>query len=212
MQLHHNNIVPQHLAHKASSSSLWGKPIMFAEKSCVFVQAPSGAGKTTLVHLLYGLRSDYSGSIQWGNINPANANDATLSALRANELSIVFQDMRLFPQLTAWENIMVKAQLTNTTGEQQVAEWMEHLGILHKKDALASTMSYGEQQRTAIIRALVQPFKWLLLDEPFSHLDSANRHKAIQLITDVTTQRRAAILFADLDDNNYFPYSHKLTL
>lgn len=178
----------------------------------MFIQAPSGAGKTTLVHLLYGLRNDHSGTVQWGNVTANNTNDNTLSALRANELSIVFQDMRLFPQLSAWENIMVKAQLTGTTTEQQVAQWMEHLGILHKKEALAGTMSYGEQQRTAIIRALVQPFKWLLLDEPFSHLDNDNRHKAIHLLTDVASQRKAGILYADLDDNNYFAYTHKLTL
>lgn len=213
MQLNLQNIVPHHLRDKAAlPSAIWGKDITFTQGDCIFVLAPSGAGKSTLLHSLYGLRTDYDGVIHWDNTNPAAANDDTLSRLRTNDLSIVFQDLRLFPQLTALGNITVKAQLTHTTANEQIEAWMQQLGIHHKKAALAGTMSYGEQQRIAIIRALVQPFKWLLMDEPFSHLDKANRDKAIALITEVTAMRNAGMFIADLDANNYFSYTHTLML
>lgn len=213
MQLSLNNILPQYLLDRVMpSSAVWGKVLSIHEGGKVFVQAPSGAGKTTLVHILYGLRNDYNGEVLWGDIQPNVADDIVLSRLRTYDLSIVFQDLRLFPQLTAWENIMVKAQLTNSTGEEQILQWMEQLGVLHKKSSLVGSMSYGEQQRIAILRALVQPFKWLLMDEPFSHLDKMNRDKAIALIEEVVNMRKAGIVYADLDSNNYFQYTQTLHL
>jgi putative ABC transport system ATP-binding protein len=131
-----------------------------------------------------------------------------LSALRAKELSVIFQDMRLFPSLTALENIEVKRALTNTVTTEDVQVWLAQLGIADKAHAAAATLSYGEQQRVAIIRALVQPFVWLLMDEPFSHLDAANRQSAIDLIKSVAQRRNAGIFLTDLDANNYFPYTH----
>lgn len=135
-----------------------------------------------------------------------------MAQLRATQISVIFQDMRLFPALTAWENIEIKRQLTNTVTEVQVTNWMEQLCISHKRDASGTTLSYGEQQRVAIIRALVQPYSWLLMDEPFSHLDKENTARAIQLIAEVTTQNKASMLLADLDDNNHFTYTKKLVL
>lgn len=178
----------------------------------VFVQAPSGAGKTTLMHILYGLRSDFDGTMQWDGVQPSKTDDRTLSQLRATDVSIVFQDLRLFPALTAWENIAVKMQLAIVVSEEDVTHWMQRLGIGSKRDAPASTLSYGEQQRVAIIRALVQPFKWLLMDEPFSHLDNANRQQAIELIAEVVQHHKAGMILADLDTNSYFSYQQVLLL
>jgi putative ABC transport system ATP-binding protein len=72
--------------------------------------------------------------------------------------------------------------------------------------------SYGEQQRIAIIRALIQPFEWLLMDEPFSHLDENNTAKAAALIADECSQRNAGFIITDLDDDENFNYSKKLNL
>ena len=80
----------------------------------------------------------------------------------------------------------------------------KRLGIESKLGKLCSTCSYGEQQRIAIIRALQQPFNFLLLDEPFSHLDEANRKKAMELIEEETTLRKASIILADLKAIEYF--------
>lgn len=214
MQLSLQTVLPKHLSSTARihQSGVWGVDVVVPSGEYVFIQAPSGAGKTTLMHLLYFLRNDYDGTIKWGDTTAANADDETIATLRTNSISIVFQDLRLFPTLTTWENIEIKRTLTNTTTETQVTEWMTRLGIADKKNATANTLSYGEQQRLAIIRALVQPYLWLLMDEPFSHLDTANRNKAIELILEVTKHRNAGLILADLNTNNYFPYTQTLIM
>jgi len=180
--------------------------------STFFVRAPSGTGKTTLVHILYHLRKDHEGSVQWGDINMSAIGPEELAALRSNNISIIFQDMRLFPELTAWENLDIKRRLSNTVSPEQVEEWMTRLGIQDKKNSLGRTLSYGEQQRVAIIRALLQPFDWLLMDEPFSHLDHSNTDKARKLIEEIVAQHGAGMILADLDENEYFKYTKTIVL
>lgn len=214
MQLRTEQLIPIPLREKLinSTSAIWKRNLTFQQGDYIFLQAPSGTGKTTLVHFLYGLRKDHEGSIYWDQQNMAAVKDENLSALRSSDISIIFQDMRLFPELTAWGNLEIKRSLTNTVTQDTVAIWMQRLGIEHKKDSLAGTLSYGEQQRVAIIRALLQPYKWLLMDEPFSHLDHANIEKAAALIQEVTTANNAGLIIADLEDNDYFPYTQKLVL
>lgn len=214
MQLSLEQVAPTPLFEriKANPSEVWLQSLAFNKGEQVFIQAPSGTGKTTLVHLLYHLRSDMQGRIFWDGQPIASLDTEQLAALRSKHISIILQDMRLFPSLTAWGNLEIKRALTNTISQQTVEDWMQQLGIGHKKNSLASTLSYGEQQRVAIIRSLVQPFDWLLMDEPFSHLDHNNIEKAAALIQEVVQQQRAGIILADLEDNHYFPYTQKLAL
>ncbi|XZF14252.1 ATP-binding cassette domain-containing protein [Chitinophagaceae bacterium MMS25-I14] len=214
MQLSLSGIVPVPLREKTMSrvSALWNQQISFRAGEYIFVQAPSGTGKTTLIHLLYGLRTDYEGTVKWGENILRSATAIQLADMRKGSVSVIFQDLRLFPDLTAWENLEIKRALTNTITVQEVETWMLQLGIQDKKNALAATLSYGERQRVAIIRALLQPFSWLLMDEPFSHLDKANIEKAISLIGEVAARNKAGILLADLDENHYFPYTQTILL
>lgn len=214
MELSLQKVIPLPLVEKVNTngSGIWNGTITFKKGEFIFIQAPSGTGKTTLVHVLYHLRKDYKGAVLWDNKNIASMNGEAIAALRTKGVSIIFQDMRLFPELTAWENLEIKRQLTNTVTEAQVANWMERLGLIDKRDSLAAILSYGEQQRVAIIRALLQPFDWLLMDEPFSHLDHSNTARAIALIREVVLANNAGMIMADLDDNNYFPYTKKILL
>ena len=214
MRLSLEAVVPIPLREKVNSysSGVWKQGLELSKGECVFVQAPSGTGKTTLVHILYGMRQDYSGTVYWNAWNMAAINKEEQSNLRANYISVIFQDMRLFPELTAWENLEVKRRLTDTATEQQVEAWLARLGMKDKRDSLARTLSYGEQQRIAIIRALLQPFEWLLMDEPFSHLDINNRNKALELIAEVVQMNSAGMILADLDENEYFPYTRRIWL
>lgn len=214
MQLSFQGLVPVPLREKVKTyqSGIWNNTQTFSKGEYIFIQAPSGTGKTTLIHILYGLRKDYEGTLCWDSQPMAQTGQEALALLRTNSISVIFQDMRLFPELTALENIEVKRQLTNTVTEAQAMEWMDRLGLKDKKQSLAATLSYGEQQRVAIIRALLQPFEWLLMDEPFSHLDHVNTQKAIDLISEVVRSKKAGMLLADLDENSFFPYTKTIML
>lgn len=209
-----DKLLPIPLRDKISSNSsdIWLQENHFSKGEHISVQAPSGTGKTTLVHILYGLRTDYEGDVTWDSKSLKQTNAEELSKLRATYVSIVFQDLRMLPQLTAWENLELKRSLTNTLPQENMMDMMERLGIADKKDSLCKTLSYGEQQRVAIIRALVQPFDWLLMDEPFSHLDHENIDKAIALIAEIAERNDAGILLADLEKNDYFQYHKRLFL
>jgi ABC-type lipoprotein export system ATPase subunit len=193
---------------KAQTSDVWLKNFKASSPEYISIQAPSGTGKTTLVHFLYGLRTDFEGNIFWNKKDLSQFSAEEKAVLRATEVSVIFQDMRLFPELSAWENLELKRSITNTVSVEEASEWMQQLGIGDKKNALAQTLSYGEQQRLAIIRSLLQPFSFLLMDEPFSHLDHKNTAIAASLIAQIVQRNNAGLLLADLDKNDYFPY-HK---
>lgn len=194
------------------NSEVWGKSVVIPAGAQVFVHAPSGAGKTSLLHILYGLQRDYEGRVKWGDADLRNMTDGTLAVLRQESVSIVFQEMRLFPQLSTFQNIALKRLQKDTVQEKEVVAWMERLCISALRDRVAATLSRGEQQRVAIIRALSQPFMWLLLDEPFSHLDADNRERAIELVSEQLAVRNAGLIIADLDTNRYFNYTQTLKL
>ena len=194
-------------------SDIWNKNISFKEGEWIKIKAPSGTGKTTFIHSLYSLRTDYDGTILWNNKDLKNNSTTELATIRQQEVSIVFQDLRLFPQLTAKENIEINRVLQEPYCKEEVIDTMaEQLGITHILHQKAGICSYGEQQRIAIIRALVQPFKWLLMDEPFSHLDEANTLKAAKLIATECTKRNAGFILTDLEDDTHFEYGRKLSL
>lgn len=193
---------------RTSTSDVWLKNCTLSSAEYTAIQAPSGTGKTTLIHFLYGLRTDYEGLVFWNKKDLREFSAEEMAVLRAKEVSVIFQDMRLFPDVTAWENLELKRTITNSISPEEASQWMQQLGIGDKKNALAKTLSYGEQQRLAIIRALLQPFSFLLMDEPFSHLDHQNTAIAASLIIQVVQRNNAGLLLADLDENNFFPY-HK---
>lgn len=191
---------------RKNSSEIWGKDLIWSKGALIKIVAPSGSGKTSLMSFLYGMRKDYTGSIQLDDTAIGSINPEGMASIRQDRFSIVFQDLRLFADQTAFQNINIKRLLNPFHEEDRIYEMAEKLGIGNKMNSLAKTCSYGEQQRIAIIRALMQPFDYLLLDEPFSHLDTANSKKAMELMLQEAEKRSAAIIFADLERIDYFPY------
>ena len=94
--------------------------------------------------------------------------------VRQRHISHLFQELRLFPELTALENVEIKNAITGFKSREEITEWFDMLGIGDKLNAKIGRMSFGQQQRVAMIRALVQPFDFILVDEPISHLDDTN--------------------------------------
>lgn len=210
-----HEVVPVPLKEKLLKqvSDIWNREIVFTAPEWIKIKAPSGTGKTTFIHSLYKLRTDYTGSIKWNERNIASINAEELAVLRQQKISIVFQDLRLFPNLTAFENIELNRVLqTPYCEKEQITTMAQMLGVDHIMHQPASLCSYGEQQRVAIIRALVQPFEWLIMDEPFSHLDKVNAGKAAALITAACKERNAGIIITDLHDDDHFDYTRKLVL
>ncbi len=215
MQLELKQIVPVPLKDKFSKrgSDIWNNHLQFKKDEWVKIIAPSGTGKTTLIHIIYKLRNDYEGTVAWNNKDVRAIIGDALAQIRQQNISIVFQDLRLFPNLTARENVELKRVLQKPIYESNVIDAMaERLGITHILEQRAGLCSYGEQQRVAIIRSLAQPFDWLLMDEPFSHLDHENISKAAALITEECSKRNAGFLLTDLEEDNHFNYTRKLNL
>jgi ABC-type lipoprotein export system ATPase subunit len=193
-------------------SDLFRKKVEFKENSRILLSGASGTGKTTFVSLLYGLQCNFSGSIIYKNKNIKTLKKKNWVFLRQKKLSAVFQDLKLFTELTGHENIHIKNQLAKYKNTKDIENILNELGILNISEKKISNMSFGEKQRFAIARALVQPFSWLILDEPFSHLDKKNRDKACRLIERECTERKAGIILAEHDDENLFDYDLKLNL
>lgn len=205
MEIHLGNVVPSYFeVNSISNSDVWGKMISFTQGRHVHIVAPSGSGKTSLMHFIYGLRKDYQGTISYDEqvINNYSADD--FSPVRQQSISIIFQDMRLFNTVSARENIEIKRQLDPYHPPAKIDEMAHKLGISNKLERNTGTCSYGEKQRIAIIRALMQPFNFLLLDEPFSNLDDNNREKAMELIAEECSVRNASMIFADLKEMSFF--------
>jgi len=215
MQLTIQNIIPVPLKDKLlqRNADVWNKAIQFKQGEYVKIKAPSGTGKTTFVHIIYKLRNDFEGDVLWDNKSLSSITANALAILRQQSLSIIFQDLRLFPNLTARENIELNRVLQQPLYESNVIDTMaDQLGIASILDQQASLCSYGEQQRIAIIRSLMQPFNWLIMDEPFSHLDKNNIDKATALIEAECKKRNAGFILTDLEDDEHFNYTKLLNL
>lgn len=197
---------------KVNSSELWNKDILFSQGEMIHIIAPSGSGKTSLLHFLYGIRKDYEGSIRFNDMELKAEDADKIAAYRQKNVSCIFQDLKLFPHHTAFENIDVKRVLEPFHAKEKINEMAAKLGVEKKLGQTINTCSYGEQQRIAIIRALMQPFDFLLLDEPFSHLDENNREIAMQMMNAEANIRNASIVLADLKEITYFPYTRKINL
>jgi len=203
MEIRLKKIKPAYFETANEASQVWEQNMAIHKGEHLHIVAPSGSGKTSLIHFIYGLRKDYSGFICYDDADIKNFSVEKFSAFRQNKISIIFQDLRLFEDLSARENIEIKRILNPYHKPEAIDQMAQQLGIKNKLNQQVRTCSYGEQQRIAIIRALMQPFDFLLLDEPYSHLDEENREKAMELIYEECDKRNAAMIFADLKPLNF---------
>ena len=212
-ELRLQHVVPAPIADRDQSAShIWRKEVSLQPGAWYHIHAPSGTGKTSMAHLLYGLRHDYEGTYEIDGQDTKAWQLDNWCRLRQSKVSIIFQDLRLLPEYTARQNIQLKAQLVPTVPETEWISWAEQLGIAALLDKPVRTLSQGERQRTAIIRALVQPFHWLVADEPFSHLDDRNTELAANLIREVLERQQAGMICLQLEKDALFPYHHQWQL
>ena len=199
-----HDVMPQPLRELGrGEDTLWYGRHTFAQGESYGIFAESGRGKTTALSLIAGIRKDYSGSLVIQDNPTQNWSDSQWSAWRADGLSIVPQGLRLFDNLTALENIQfVASRFEGSACQDQIEDWARDLGVqplLHKK---TSILSFGQRQRIALIRALSKPYKWLLLDEPFSHLDKTNQAIVWELVMADIQSKQAGLIITSLDPDN----------
>ncbi len=190
------------------ASQLWDTEISFNKGERYLLVSQSGRGKTSVLSFIYGIRFDYTGMITIDGEDVRSFSRNRWSEVRAREMSILFQDLRLFNQLSARDNIRLKQEIGVFNGGPTVEEIASALELSPLMEKRCDTLSYGEQQRVAIIRSLVQPFDFLLMDEPFSHIDNMNTRKAIDLIDKACKCRGAALIFTSLGDNYGIDFDH----
>jgi len=213
MQISLQQVVPVFLEEgETAGSQLWNQTLSFIKGENIHIIAPSGSGKTSFIHFLYGLRNDYIGKILYDDNDIKNFDAEKFSTWRQQYISIIFQDLRLFTEQTVLQNLEIKRLLSPWHKQSRIIAMAKRLGIENKLSKRCNTCSYGEQQRIAIIRALQQPFDFLLLDEPFSHLDENNRQIAMELMEEEATQRKATIILTDLKKIEFFNFTRVLYL
>ena len=193
-------------------SGLWLQEITFRKGGRYLVEAASGTGKTSLLAYLYGCRTDYSGRILFGGSDSRSLGTAAWSRLRRRSLAMMFQDLRLFPELSAADNVRMKNRLTHHLSEGRIREMFAELGIAEKWNIPAGRLSFGQQQRVAFVRTLCQPFDFLMLDEPVSHLDDRNGEALSRLLLGEAAQQGAGIIVTSIGRHPEIAYDKTYTL
>ena len=183
------------------NSEIWNKNVNINSGNNYLIKSESGKGKSTLISYCYGLRKDFVGEIFINNNELKKITIDEWSTYRKNKLSIIPQNLLLFSEMSSLENLMIKNNLNDHKSKSEVLEMLEQLNMLKYKDQKASTLSLGQQQRLVIIRALLQPFELLLMDEPFSHIDDYNINKSIQLILKECNANKSGFILTSLGDD-----------
>lgn len=210
IELH--SVVPNVFLQSRLESDVWLADLMLERGKCYLVESESGAGKSSLCSFLLGIRGDYSGTILFDGEDIVSYTTEQWSQIRSNHIGVLYQDLKLFGELTAWENVRLKNDLTHFQSMQTVARWFEELGISDKADVRVDRLSYGQQQRVALVRALCQPLDFLLLDEPVSHLDERNGAIMANLILEQTRSQGAAVVVTSIGKHLDINYDKVLRL
>lgn len=178
-------VLPQVFAGQDSIvSDVWHRDITFRKGEHCLVEAASGTGKSSLCSFLYGYRRDYEGIINFDGRNIRALSVAEWTEIRRRALSLQFQELRLFPELSALENVLLKNRLTNHRSRKKIRSLLDAVGLGDKMDEKTGRLSFGQQQRVAFVRCLCQPADFILLDEPVSHLDDPNATILARLLTE----------------------------
>ncbi len=206
MDLILDNINPKTIEAKdITNSNIWGNNLTFSSKKNYLIRSVSGKGKSTLINYLSGLRNDFDGQLIIGEIKSSELNSDNWIEKRKNEIALVNQDLKLISSLSVIENLVLKNELTNHVDKETINQLLKEVGIFDLKNKKCSQLSIGQQQRVAIVRSLLQPFDWILLDEPFSNLDETNQIIALNLIIKVAENQNAGIILTTLETNQEIP-------
>lgn len=211
--IHLRQTLPQVFADRdAVTSDVWHQDLVFSKGKRYLIEAASGTGKSSLCSYIYGYRRDYQGIINFDERNIRSFSVNEWVDMRKHSLSILFQELRIFPELTALENVQLKNRLTNYKKKKEILSLFETLGITDKLNEKADKLSFGQQQRVAFIRSLCQPFDFIFLDEPISHLDDKNSAVMSRLLVEEAGKQGAGIIVTSIGKHLELNYDKVLQL
>jgi cell division transport system ATP-binding protein len=162
----------------------------------IVLTGPTGAGKTTLLKLIYREERPTSGEIFYENIPYSKLKSKELSLLRQN-LGIIFQDYKLFPELTVYENIKISLVLSKKIIKDTkflIYEYLERFNLSQKAQKKVKELSGGEQQKVSIIRAIIRDPEVLIADEPTGNLDPISINEILEIFKDFNKEGKTIIL------------------
>lgn len=212
--IHLDNVLPHVFSQQQGDlqSEVWLSDLKLEKGKKYLIEAQSGKGKSTFCSYLLGYRRDYSGSLKFDDVDTMTYRVSDWISVRRNHISMLFQELRLFPELTALENVQIKNRITQHTDRQTILSWFERLGIADKVDSKVGLMSFGQQQRVAMMRALVQPFDFIVADEPISHLDDHNSDIMAQLMLEEAGKQGAAVVVTSIGKHMKIDYDRVVLL
>ena len=165
----------------------------------VVIMGKSGSGKSTLLGLLAALDYPDSGSVELSGQTLSSLDEDALAVIRQRDMGFVFQSFHLLPTLTVAENIAFPLDIARRPNKARVDELIDAVGLGHRRNSLPNQLSGGEQQRTAVARALVSQPKIVFADEPTGNLDEQNAAQVMQLLLDLRQQVGSALVVVTHD-------------
>jgi len=181
----------------ATIAVLDGVDLVVARKEMVAIVGASGAGKSTLLHLLGALDRPTDGQVLIGGVDLGGLGDDAVSALRNRTVGFVFQFHHLLREFTALENVMMPlriAGMPDARAKERALHLLERVGLAARVTHRPAQMSGGEQQRTAVARALAADPAVLLADEPSGNLDHMNSERLHDLFAELTGELDLAMV------------------
>ena len=162
----------------------------------------SGSGKSTLLRILGTMDKPDEGKVYIAGKDISNLKNSELAKFRRTHIGFIYQDYKLIPEYTAYENIILPLILdSEEDDEEEVTELMESLGIDYCKDKFPAQMSGGEQQRVAIARALITHPSVIFADEPTGNLVSPTSEEVMELMQRVVREQKKTLVMVTHDDH-----------
>ncbi len=168
----------------------------------VFIIGESGSGKSTIIKLLYRQEKPTSGEVFVGGINVARLRNGKVYKLR-RKLGVVFQDYKLLPKLTVYENVAFALEiygLKKSEVRRRTLEALEQVGLKDKLRSFPDELAGGEQQRVSIARAIVNNPKVLICDEPTGNLDPKTSMEVMRVIESINNDLGTTVIMATHDE------------
>lgn len=183
---------------------LRGVDLTIAPGETIAITGPSGCGKSTLLHILGTLDRPESGTVTLFGEDAGTLDEAGLSRLRAERIGFIFQLHHLLPQLSALENVLVPTlagavKTDRAAAEERARKLLSRVGLGAHLDKKPAQLSGGEQQRVAVVRALIRQPGLLLADEPTGALDAANGQALMDLLLELNAELGTALVMVTHD-------------